>query len=503
MLHQQRGVYLQQNNQLAKYNSSLLVRISDLENKISELMQENVLLRSRLSVTSLKSKEKITHTLQILENGILGRLEDVKQLFCDLRRQEGLEISGEARSSTEIRSPNLSSKRTIPLETIPVCKSLENENIEQPKNDGIELDEDEIKNMSKKRRKSSRRESLFMLADFEFNNEELEEELQNVISHRKENEVGGGLTHVPNDNVKNKLLDEEEEQNTEERGLEGDIQIGDEDSPSEITVPPVHTEREATLSNRSDIADDDSYNFTTSVIEYSIPEETGDLSRSCLDTSKLKVDVYNDNEDSNKDPEEALNFVQYPIASQSKVKHSMKPPRAKQRGGADDVMPSLDYDSSEKRTRRTRGKPVNYKLPSLRAKMRRPSEKLVDATTVTDIHDLQVRGKNTSQHEIALQNKPINTGTITAKLDDSRVLKDLTPSFHSQNQLINKIATCSEDSKDHKRETTIAVPITSDLTAFDIIDGISLKHIPKTHRVKAREDVNKKRRRIHAEELST
>lgn len=51
-----------------------------------------------------------------------------------------------------------------------------------------------------------------------------------------------------------------------------------------------------------------------------------------------------------------------------------------------------DSDSTPAgRTRRTRGKNVNYKLPSLRAKMRRPTKKFVDATIVTNINDLQVK----------------------------------------------------------------------------------------------------------------
>ena len=53
-------------------------------------------------------------------------------------------------------------------------------------------------------------------------------------------------------------------------------------------------------------------------------------------------------------------------------------------------------------------------------------------------------------------------------------------------------------------EKTLKEPSNSglDLTAFEIIDGISLKHAPKTHRAKAKEDLSRKRKRIHNEELS-
>lgn len=60
----------------------------------------------------------------------------------------------------------------------------------------------------------------------------------------------------------------------------------------------------------------------------------------------------------------------------------------------DEVMPTTCGTTNElsdsSRSRRTRGRAINYALPSLRAKMRRPTEKLVDATTVTNIRDLQV-----------------------------------------------------------------------------------------------------------------
>lgn len=87
-----------------------------------------------------------------------------------------------------------------------------------------------------------------------------------------------------------------------------------------------------------------------------------------------------------------------------KILHSMKS-RPKNKSKTDDIMPSTALNSKMSlsnevplsgRSRRTRNKTVNYTQPSLRAKMRRPTEKLVDATTFTNIHELQVSKRSAS-----------------------------------------------------------------------------------------------------------
>lgn len=88
------------------------------------------------------------------------------------------------------------------------------------------------------------------------------------------------------------------------------------------------------------------------------------------------------------------------VTGNNKVKHSMKSRKPKKnKGSVDESMPctqsteSVDFN----RPRRTRGKTVDYRLPSLRAKMRRPTEKLVDATTTVNIQDLQVKYKKSKK----------------------------------------------------------------------------------------------------------
>ena len=66
---------------------------------------------------------------------------------------------------------------------------------------------------------------------------------------------------------------------------------------------------------------------------------------------------------------------------------------------ADEVLPSIKPE----RPRRTRGKVVDYTLPSLRVKMRRPSEKLVDATTFVEYPRFTgfTRGRHSTSHSLS------------------------------------------------------------------------------------------------------
>ena len=98
MLEQQKTMYLQQNNQLARYNSSLMMKITDLETKISELVQENVKLRSRLSMGELKYRERMNRTVETVERGVMDRLDEISRLFVDLRRQESIAADGMERA---------------------------------------------------------------------------------------------------------------------------------------------------------------------------------------------------------------------------------------------------------------------------------------------------------------------------------------------------------------------------------------------------------------------
>lgn len=127
----------------------------------------------------------------------------------------------------------------------------------------------------------------------------------------------------------------------------------------------------------------------------------------------------------------------------SDIKTTEKPPAQEPtpRGSISPELPSQEstpQESDSRRTRRTRGKNVNYKLPSLRAKMRRPTKKFVDATTVTNINDLQVTKESSLNkgtrlnHSIKTESMVDNSGhelnndTFTTTLNSISEINDLT-----------------------------------------------------------------------------
>lgn len=631
LLEQQKAIYLQQNSQLAKYNSGLMMKITDMETKVSELIQENVQLRSRLSMSELRYREKVNKIFNMLEDGVISRFSEVSQLFDRVRRNQGLEAgihghtalglspksimkrdssrSPKSTKSVEFRGSEVESDVNVDNSEKPIFEDTIAEDNHENSSNSVELNQDEVRPLAKKRRKSSRRESLFIPADFEFNNENLEMELNDIVN--RENEIAN--SHNNNEDTERKdvemtetavpaVVEAEAEAEAEALALSEAAEAA-EAAETAVELAAVASTTSTTPSTTQSATDnnadeDESYNFTASVIEYSIPEEasTHDHSHILMDLSKSKIEVYNDKEEPSNGAtgaEESTSFVQCAIPSQSKVKHSMKNPKTRLKGNQDDIMPQTEYDEGfDKRERRTRGKAVNYKLPSLRAKMRRPTEKFVDATTVTDIHDLQVqRAKNQHQqrehssdideekdrpisksgsnegfdptnvmggekqvatpleqkhdnndnnnetnksstdvppsgpnekkkssgvvplHEVkipqnvgvktALKEKPANIMKRNTKdttigpikeinQANERILKDVSP---------NKVLKKQPPDSDSKQQqvSDISGP---DLTAFEIIDGISLKHVAKTHRVRAKEDMSRKRKRIHANEPS-
>lgn len=398
--------YIQQNSQLAKSNSSLMMKIADMEKKVSELVQENVVLRSKLSMSELKYKEKLNSQFQILEKGVYQRFEEVVHIFTTVKKKEGLSYQNDTNNCFSLDGPRSILKRPSSVNesrrsSKPSITFNENENRIIPseteenlrdRNNSIELNDEEILPL-KKRRKSSRRESLFIPSDFDFSSEYLENELKDIESNSAEN------AHESNE-----ILPEEQQDQ-----------------------------------------EDESCNFTSSIIEYSIPEEIPDLKSKkneslpllSNNSSSSRVEIYKDLNDhlGCQSPEHASSkaqtpqspFVQVQNLSQNKIKHSMKP-RVKKKKVIDEIMPTTStQDYIESRMRRTRGKAVDYTLPSLRAKMRRPTEKLVDATTVTNIHDLQVTANRRRSRSKSKSGSPETLDEDCASLNSIQIQNSVEP----------------------------------------------------------------------------
>ncbi|AJU08658.1 BMC_2a_G0049930.mRNA.1.CDS.1 [Saccharomyces cerevisiae] len=369
-----RQSYSRQNSLLAKDNSILKIKVNSLEKKISQLVQENVTLRSKTSISEAIYRERLSNQLQVIENGIIQRFDEIFYMFENVRKNENLPSSSLRtmlkRTSSRSRSCSLSSP-TYSKSYTRLSNHENNLSHESSfnKDDGPDLEP------KAKKRKSSRRQSMFVSTSLE-----------------PEDETGENEPMMENSSVE-VLAESHESAQVEE------------------TIDALNPEEE----NSDSVS-----NFTNSIIEYSIPEENPTEP----EHSSSKLEIFNDSTNmlstvpSNPlplplpGPSATLPTTTsdastvYPSSSSStnshpktKIKHSMKPPRIElKKKVIDEVMPVSNMSSNSEisftRTRRTRGKAVDYTLPSLRAKMRRPSEKLVDATTVIDIHDLQVSKRN-------------------------------------------------------------------------------------------------------------
>lgn len=416
-----RSSYSQQNAQLARANSALMMKLSDIEKKISELVQENVTLRSKASIGELNYKRRLSEQLDVLENGISHRVEEIFLMFDSVRAKESLPVTASPGKSGPVRSilrkrRSLGSsqggnKSTNSIQFVESANQVIGPTGVQQTTTESNIDQEENA-ARRKRRKSSRRESIFSPNDFEFPSQEPETE-----------PADGREDENNNDRIETPLVDqfnEEEAQQVNEQSID--------DSPE---------------LNELNAQAEGSFSFTNSIIDYSIPEEIApSASANTEQLSSSKIEVFRDepevvtssqNGDNSQDHQ---TFI--PLTSQSKAKHSRRAPSARSRNSmVDEVMPATNNgtaacDIEFTRTRRTRGKAIDYKLPSLRAKMRRPTEKFVDATTFTNIQELQVKNARRSYKK-----NPTRKCTTVTTLKEAVISSD---SWHNDadNQRHNK-----------------------------------------------------------------
>lgn len=526
-----KAAYAQQNSQLAKSNSSLMMRLSDLEKKISELVQENLSLRSIISMSEFKYKERLGNQLQLLEEGISSRVDEIFYMFDSIRKKENLPKGRTSRSASEVKSilrnkacanssySSRNSAHNIQFADIhdEIMDSVECNELNE--NTGDQLKAHDEEKIPRKKRKSSRRESIFLPNDFDFSGAQ-EAECIREPALEADSQLESGVFN-----------DQNQIENTEVQD-------------SVLPNVDIHDSSE----QPEDAHGEGSFNFTNSIIEYSIPEETlGAMTSSEMEQmSSSKIEVFKDEpvaptrSQGEEDLSATNNTTFIPLPLQNKVKHSMRPPNSRPRKNmVDEVMPSsgngtgpCDIDFS--RSRRTRGKAIDYTLPSLRAKMRRPSEKLVDATTFTSIHDLQVKkiskryGKShASKSNAILKLKESVAPTASSDLHADRndmipttknitkdlgirdvsnssnspeqpILKDITNRPRSKvvktrklfkNAIINDICDSNLKASDELFNSSSSGSFRlneDDLSVFDLIGTNKIKHPHKTYRAKSK-----------------
>ncbi|CAI4051420.1 Sgo1p SKDI_15G2240 [Saccharomyces kudriavzevii IFO 1802] len=428
--------YSRQNSLLARDNSILKIKVNGLEKKISQLVQENVTLRSKTSISEAIYRERLSNQLQIIENGIIQRFDEIFYMFDNVRKNENLPSSS---LKSLLKRPN-SRSRSCSLSSPTYSKNYpEQLNYQNSSSHESSFNKDDGQNLEPKakKRKSSRRQSMFISTSLQSDDEITERE---------------PITKEPYAAVPTELRE-----TTQLEEAMDPLNIGEEDN-------------------------DSTGNFTNSIIEYSIPEENSIEP----EHSSSKLEIFNDSMNMISAASSSTLSSPLPASSapfpastadtaatssssnsstsshpKTKIKHSMKPPRIElKKKIIDEVMPMSNMSSSSEitfaRTRRTRGKAVDYTLPSLRAKMRRPSEKLVDATTMIDIHDLQVskRNRETANSRRSLSHDSIpdepqlkevvvskDYGTPKVKETEKQVPNDCTPLITTiDNNSNNKIS---------------------------------------------------------------
>ncbi|CAK7894685.1 hypothetical protein CAAN1_02S04082 [[Candida] anglica] len=88
-----RRKYSAQNQTLAKNNSVMLSKITTMESKISELINENMAIRRQKSMKELEVKEKLDQKLRSIEDGLYDKFDEMFQMFRTFREREDLPIN--------------------------------------------------------------------------------------------------------------------------------------------------------------------------------------------------------------------------------------------------------------------------------------------------------------------------------------------------------------------------------------------------------------------------
>ncbi|ODQ81129.1 hypothetical protein BABINDRAFT_160531 [Babjeviella inositovora NRRL Y-12698] len=326
-----RRKYLLQNKSLAKSNSVMLTKIANLETKISALITENMDLRQQKTAQSRDSnKQWLDEKLTTIENGVYTKFEEISQMFQNIRHNEGLaerETDGESRSHRVIHRAS-------------------------PEHSG-------------RRRSSGRRQSL-VFDDIPNLDESIDDSLVSTRSHRIQEPQNGESVPQRHDKVFHNAVSESETRVCEKEEEPSSYEISD------YMIP--ECDEEEVQSVEITLAPTPKTPLPTVTASNGFKKNTFDPL--LFPSTDRSFTVYSDDIEEG----EAEEVAESEAVLHNRLKHS-KPSKPKSLPKSEEAMPrpqSVVEESTTPRRGRER-KQVNYALPSLRAKMRRPTAKLVDA----------------------------------------------------------------------------------------------------------------------------
>lgn len=97
--------YILQNKSLAQKNAAMALKLSEMESKVSELINENMTLKKRKSASDQEHKKKLEKKLVILERGLINKVDEIFQVFQNVRKNEGLPANPQFECLTEFTRP--------------------------------------------------------------------------------------------------------------------------------------------------------------------------------------------------------------------------------------------------------------------------------------------------------------------------------------------------------------------------------------------------------------
>lgn len=403
-----------QNKALAKKNSFLMTKITDLETKVSELIQQNVELRSANARNEDKKKAWFEQNLSLLEQGVSQRFEEIFQMFSTIRQNEKLSPpSITLNSSSSLGSSDVTQCMLLASSSSDKDKTVSFENVKSPNS------------KKERRRKSLRRQSIYIpspgtpekaKAESNFGND-----LPNHENESHKNVESNEEVHIEKNNELN--IEQQDEIPNSSPNNEEEISHATNLSPIKFTSPE---ELKSSFKNEKfkvfkDFEDEDESKLSNSIsekIQKLANEIIQPISEDFLTEKKqvkVKAKKVNNSKRSirstiinNDEVNDKLNDkVENNFLDTNKVKHTTSK-RKKEKSSKDEQMPNSeevststpemnDANNNGKASkaakanttapndtittggRRTRGRQINYAEPSLRMKMRRPSEKFSDA----------------------------------------------------------------------------------------------------------------------------
>jgi shugoshin len=356
---------LTQNRALAKKNSVLMTKIADLETRISDLIQQNIELRALNAKNEDKKRKWFEDKLNVIEEGVSQRFEEMFQMFSTIRHNEGL-------GASSVNLQNIVSN--VSHDVSNSDKTVSFQSVKSPK-----------KTTSQdRRRKSARRESMYitrspqsfpqpLLQDALLQDALLQDALPQVKA-RSEPQEGHPVVHVQFGEVNPYIKAENPVPVEDDTPLIREEHEYSYELNHAISLSPI----KLSTSSPSIVE------ISSSKSKFSVYEDSPEPDEATVPNNEMQQKIQRLADESVKatgkrqgqEPSDESTDQYKPLEQPSSMIRHAKT-KKKTKANVDEEMPSSDVLST--RNSRTRGKQVSYAEPSLRAKMRRQSEKLVDA----------------------------------------------------------------------------------------------------------------------------